>query len=83
MIFLLLFLLWGQCLLGMAVLSSCIFRRVVAASIGNYMLLFVTFFIANTLNALSFRAAGYALHPKARAKNARQARRRRTAIHAC
>ena len=50
----------------MAVLSSCIFRRVVAASIGNYMLLFVTFFIANTLNQLSFRAAGYTLHPKAR-----------------
>ena len=51
-------LLWGQCTIGLALLSSCFFRRVTAASIGNYMLIFLLCFIATTLLNTEFRAVG-------------------------
>ena len=57
-ILLLMLLLWSQCVVAMAVLSSCLYRRVITASIGNYVFVFFSFLIASTIMGLAFRAAG-------------------------
>ena len=41
----------------MAVLASCAFRRVLSASIGSYMFVFLSFTVANTLSTTAFRGA--------------------------
>merc|ERR1712196_348922 len=41
----------------MAVLGSCVFRRVLSASISSYMFVFLSFTVANTLSTLAFRGA--------------------------
>ena len=54
---LLILIVWGQCVIGMAVLLSCLFRRPGTASTGTTLLLFMLYLGGNTLNQMVFRGA--------------------------